>query len=78
MIFLILESHCALHFRCRINESAQRISRQRMIVAAGVHILELPGLVITPFGIRALEEKSFDFIGGVQGVTVLLVLCLGK
>ena len=43
VILLVLESHRALHFGRGIDEGAQRIAGQRVIVAAGVHVLELAG-----------------------------------
>ena len=55
---------------------AQRIARQRVIIAAGVHILELAGLVIVPLRILAIEQEAFDFVGGIQRVAVLLVQAL--
>ena len=36
MVLFVLEAHGALHFSRRIDELAQRIERQRMIVAAGI------------------------------------------
>ena len=78
MVLLVLEAHRALHFRCGVDERAQLIARQRVIVAAGVDVLELAGFGIVPLGVHALEEEAFDFVGGVQGVIVLLVLILGE
>ena len=71
VILLVLEAHRALHFGGRVDELAQRIARQRMIVAARVDVLELAGLVIAALGVRALEEEAFDFVGGVQRVAIL-------
>ena len=41
MVFLILKSHRALHFRGRVDERTQRIARQRMVIAAGIYVIEL-------------------------------------
>src|SRR6516164_9904394 len=48
-----------------------------MIVSARVHIFKLAGLVIAAFRIGAVEDESFDFIGRVQRVPVLLEQALG-
>ena len=53
MVLLVLEAHRALHFGGRVDELAQRIAGQRVIVAAGVHVFELAGLVIMPLGVDA-------------------------
>ena len=37
----------------------------------------LPGFVIVPLGVEALEEEAFDFVGGVERVAVLLVELVG-
>src|SRR5579885_1790487 len=79
MIFLILKSHGSLHFSGSIDELPQWISGKRMIVAAGIDVFKLACLVITPFRIRALKEKAFNFIGSIQRVSMLLVhfICEG-
>ena len=73
VVFLVLEAHGALHFSRRVDERAQRIAGQRMIVAAGIDIFELAGFVIMALGVGAFEEESFDFVGGVERVALLLV-----
>src|SRR5579862_7566237 len=73
MIFLILKTHRPLHFRTGIDESAQNITGQRVIVAARVYILELAGLVIAALRVGPLKQKTLNFVGGVQRVTLLLV-----
>ena len=40
MIFFVLESHRALDVRRAIDERAQRIARERVIVSARVHVIE--------------------------------------
>ncbi len=51
---------------------AQRIAGQRVIVAAGVHVFELAGLVVVPLGVYALEEEAFNLVGRVQRVAFVL------
>ena len=74
VILFVLEAHGALHFGSRVDEIAQRIAGQRVVVAAGIDVFELAGLVISALGVRRPEEEAFDFVGGVQGVAVLLEL----
>ena len=78
VILFVLESHRALHFRGRIDEGAQRIAGQRMIVAAGVHVFELAGLVVGALGVRSIEQEALDLIGGVEGIAVLFVQLVAK
>src|SRR5260221_1669735 len=73
MVFLILEAHGALHFRRGIDERAQRIAGQRMVIAAGVHIVELAGFVVATLGVCALEEEALNFVGGVERIAFFLV-----
>ena len=77
MILLVLETHGALHFRRGVDKSAQYVAGQRMIVAAGVDVIELAGLVIAALRIRPLKEEAFDFVGRVERVTVLLMQPVG-
>src|SRR6185312_10671037 len=76
MILLILESHRALHFRGCIDESAQRIAGQRVIVAAGVYVIEFGGLVITTLRVRSFEQEAFDFVGGIKRESFVFVKSL--
>src|SRR5260221_9233024 len=78
MVFLILKAHGALYFRRGIDEGAQWVARQRMVIAAGVHIVELAGFVVATLGVCALEEEAFNLIGGVERVAFLLVHVVGK
>src|SRR5277367_3214057 len=48
-----------------------------MIVAAGVDVLECVRLVIMPFRIGTLKEETFNFVGRIQGVTLLVVKSIG-
>src|ERR1051326_2151349 len=73
MVFLILEAHGALHFSRGVNERAQRITGQRMVIAAGIYVIEPAGFVIAPFGVRALKEETFNLIGGVECIALFLV-----
>ena len=68
MILLILEPHRALHFGARVDKRPQRIARQRMVVAAGVHVFELTRLVVAALGILAVEKKSFNLVCRIQRV----------
>ncbi len=77
MVFLILESHRALHFRCSVNEHAQRIARQRVIIPARVDVLELAGFVIGALGIRSLKQKAFNLIRCIERVAFFLVQDVG-
>jgi hypothetical protein len=58
VVLLILEAHGALHFGRGVNELAQRIERQHVIVAAGVDELELARLVVALLRVAAGEEKA--------------------
>src|SRR5258707_3363850 len=73
MVFLILKAHGALYFRRGIDEGAQWVARQRMVIAAGVHIVELAGFVVATLGICALEEEALNFVGGVERIAFFLV-----
>ena len=77
MVLLVLEAHGALHFGGRVDEAAQRIAGQRMVVAAGVDVVELAGLMIVALGILAIEDETFDFVGGVEGVALGVVQVVG-
>src|SRR5208283_5326263 len=48
-----------------------------MIVAAGVDILELAGLVIRALGVGALKQEAFNLVGGVERVVFLLMERVG-
>ena len=78
MILFVLESHRPLHFRRRIDKRPQRIARQRMIIAACIHIFELARLVVSALGVRTKEQKTFDFVRRIQRVALLLVQSLGE
>src|SRR5664279_1747474 len=78
MVLLVLEAHGPLHFGRRIDERAQRITRQRVIVAARVNVFEFSSLVVMSLCVFAGEKESLDFVGGVQGVAFLLVQVRSK
>src|SRR5262252_6228820 len=78
MIFLVLESHRALHFGGGVDEGAQRITGQTMVIAAGVDVLEFLRLEVAALGVYTLEQEALDLIGGVERVVVLLVQLIGK
>jgi hypothetical protein len=48
-----------------------------MVVAAGVDVVELAGLMIVALGILAIEDETFDFVGGVEGVALGVVQVVG-
>src|SRR5262249_4251057 len=73
VILFILEAHGALHFGRGVNERAQRIAGQRVVVAAGIHVLKLAGLMVPAFGVGSGEEKALDFVGSIEGVAFLVV-----
>ena len=77
VVLLVLEAHGALHFGGCVDELAQRIERQRVIVAAGVDELEFARLVVMLLGVVAGEEEAFNLIGGVQRVALFLVQLVG-
>ena len=77
VIFLVLEAHSALHFSRRVDERAQRVAGQGMIVAAGIDVLEFGGFVIMTLGVGSFEEESFNFVGRVQRVFLLFVQIVG-
>src|SRR3984957_4690383 len=56
MVFLVLEAHRALHFRCRIDESAQSIAGKRVIVSARIYVFELSHFVIVALRVGPLEQ----------------------
>jgi hypothetical protein len=70
MVFYILEAHRALDFGDRVDECAQRIAGQRMIVAAGADVIEFVRLVEPLFGIDALEYEALDFVCRIERVAV--------
>src|SRR5580698_4714976 len=77
MVLLILEAHGPLYLGRGVDKAAQGIARKGMIVAAGIDVLEFARLSVAPLGVDTGKEKAFDFVGGIEGVTVLFVLFLG-
>ena len=73
MVFFILKTHRALHFRCRINKRTQQVARQRVVVAARVHIFEAVSLVIMTLSIHPLKQESFNLVRCIERVAFLLV-----
>ena len=78
MVLLVLEAQRALHLGRRVDERAQRVAGQRVIVAAGVHVVEALLLEEVLLRIHALEQEALDLVRGVQRVAVLRELLLGK
>ena len=73
MVLFVLEAHGALHFGRSVDKRAQRIAGQRMIIAAGVDVLELAGFVIVLLRIDPLEQEALNLIGRIQRVAFLFV-----
>jgi hypothetical protein len=78
VVLLVLEAHRALHLGRGVDEEAQRVARQRVVVAAGRDELELAGLVVAALGVAALEQEALDLVGRVEQVAVLLERSLGE
>src|SRR5713101_329577 len=77
VVFLVLEAHGSLDFGRGINKRAQRIAGKRVVITAGVDVFELADFVVIPLRVLAFEKESFDFIGGVERVALLLVESVG-
>src|SRR5205807_10632303 len=77
MIFFVLKAHGALHFGGRVDKSAQRIAGKGMVVAPGVDVFEFAGFVIAALGVRPVKEKTLDFVGGVERVTLVFDQAVG-
>src|SRR5438270_10395689 len=77
MIFFVLKAHGALHFGGRVDKSAQRIAGKGMVVAPGVDVFEFAGFVIAALGVRSVKEKTLDFVGGVERVTLFFEQAVG-
>ena len=78
MVLFVLEAHRALYLCGGVDELAERVAGQRMIVAAVIDILEAAGLVEVALSIDAVEEEAFDLVGRVQGVAAGVVHLLGE
>src|SRR2546421_12646845 len=72
MVFFILETHRALYFRSGVDKRAQRIAGQRMIIATGIYVLKLAGLVVAALSVRSLEKETFNLVGRVQSEALAL------
>ena len=57
VVLLVLEAHGALHFGGGVDERAQRIAGQGVIIAAGIHVFELAGFVIARSASGPLKRK---------------------
>ena len=73
MILFILKAHRALHFSRGVDKRSQQIAGQRMVVAAGVYVLEPACVVIMAFGVSSLKEKTLNFVGRVKCVVFILI-----
>src|SRR5207253_10542820 len=76
MILLIGKAHRALYLGHRVDEAAQWIAGQRVVVAALVHKFELAKRAIVALGIAAAEQEALDLVGSVAGNSLLLVQLL--
>ena len=54
-----------------------RITRQRVIISAGVDVFKFSRFVVTAFRIHSLEKEAFDFVGSIEGVAFILVEFVG-
>src|SRR5690242_5232233 len=77
MVFFVLEAHRALYFSSGVDERTQRITGQRVIVAAGIDVLEPASLVKMALGVGALEQETFYLVSSVECVALLLVQFVG-
>ena len=78
VILLVLKPHRALHFGDHVDEVAQRVAGQRIIVPAGIDVFERVRFVIAALGVEPLKEKAFDLVGGVERVAVLVEAFVGE
>src|SRR5262249_39039326 len=78
MVLFVLKAHRALDFGGGVDEDAQRVSGQRVIIAAGVDVLEPAGFVIASLGVGSLEEEAFDLVGRIGGIALLLMQAIGE
>jgi hypothetical protein len=75
VVLLVLEAHGPLHFGRGVDELAEGIEGQGVVVAAGVDELELAGFVVALLGVFAGEEEAFDLVGRVEGVVLFRRAC---
>ncbi len=78
MVLLILESHRALHFGHRVDETAQWIAGQRVVVSARVHVIEPPRLRKIPLRVDPREQEPLNLVRRIQRVSVFFELLLSK
>ena len=78
MILLILETHGALYFRSGVDEAAQRIARQRVVIATGIHVLEGSSLMVAALGIRSFKQEAFDLVSGIKCVAFVGINLSGE
>src|SRR5260370_38710833 len=62
----------------RIDKRAQRIARQRAVIAARIDVLELAGFMVLALGLRPPEQEALCIIGGVRCVSVVLRQTVGN
>src|SRR5512145_2935432 len=66
MVLLVGEAERTLDFRRRVDETAQRVSRQRVVVAAGRDEFEAAGFAVAAFGIASVEQETLDLVRRVR------------
>lgn len=73
VVFFVLEAHGALDFGGGVDESAERVAGERVVVAPGVDVFEFAVFVVVALGVGAFEEEALDFVGGVERVAFFFV-----
>ncbi len=71
VVLLVGEAEGALHLRAVVDELAQRVAGQRVVVAAGRDELEAARLGVAALGVASLEQEALDLVRDV-GDDVLL------
>jgi len=72
VVFFILKAHSTLDFGGGVDESAERVAGERVVVATCVDVLEFSVFVVVALGVSSLEKKAFNFVGGVERVAFFL------
>src|SRR5262249_14708315 len=78
VVLLVLEAHGALNLCGGVDEGAQEVTRQGVVVAAGVDVLKLQSFVIMALGVGAFEEEALNLVGGIEGVTIIVVKLISE
>src|SRR5437879_3236962 len=78
MVFLVLKAHRALNFSAGVNELAQRIAGQGVIVTASIYVFELSCVVIALLGVFTLEDEAFNLIRCIERIALFRMQVVGK